>query len=217
MRSALLPTLSGLSLLAALPVLAATPPTVEQVKAWTPAEQAAMGVNINKLVPITLLGGEQAYLASVSYSEAPRNYWAGYLLIRPALQQARPLDEFGGQYNEITPLEPYAESQKVVLIGAAGSGQGTSESSYSVVTFSGWAPKSLYSASGSDNSGMCGQMSETYCKGNNVFINALTGPVPVGKLGLVVTDVSYSSPDLETTPAKFTHETQVIIIDKPQR
>lgn len=217
MRSRLLSTLSGLALLVALPLLAATPPSAEQVKAWAPAEQAAMGITVNKLVPVTLLGGEQAYLASVSYQEAARNYWAGYLLVRPALQQARALEEFGGQYNQITPLEPYIESQTVVVIGAAGSGQGSVESSYSVVTFDGWTARSLYSVSESDNSGNCGAMVETYCKGNNVFINALSGPVTAGKLGLVISDVSYSSPDLETTAAKFSHETQIVFIDRPQR
>lgn len=217
MRSPLLPTLSGIALLVALPVIAAAPPTVEQVKAWAPAEQVAMAITVNKLVPISLIGGELAYLASVNYEEAGRNFWAGYLLVRPVLQQARALVEFGGQYNEITPLEPYAESQKIVLIGGAGSGQGIVESSYSVVAFDGWTAKSLYSVSESDNSGNCGEAMKTDCKGNDVFINTLRGPVPAGKLGLVVTDVSYSSPDLETTAAKFSHKTQVLFIDNPHR
>lgn len=217
MRSPLFSILYGLTLLIALPVMAAVPPTVEQIKAWAPAEQVALGITVNKLVPVTLIGGERAYLASVNYEEAGRNFWAGYLLVRPVLQQARALEEFGGQYNEITLLEPYAENQEVVIIGGAGSGQGIVERSYSVVAFEGWTVKSLYSVSESDNSGNCGEVMKTYCKGNDVFINTLSGPLPAGTLGLVVTDVSYSSPDLETTAAKFSHETKVLFIDNPHQ
>lgn len=217
MRSTLLPALVNTLLLVALPTSAATPPTFEHLKAWAPAEQVALGISVNDLVPVTLLGGEQAYLASVSYQKAPRNFWAGYLLVRPRLQRARALEDFGGHYNEITPLEPSSESQRVVLVGSAASGQGYSERIYSVVTFDGWNAKSLYRVSESDNSGHCGQLAETHCKGNTVFINVLTEGVPADKLALVVTDVHYSSPDFETTAARFTHYTKVVLLPKPQR
>jgi hypothetical protein len=176
-----------------------------------------MGVTINKLVPVTIAGGEQAYLASVDYKESSRNGWAGYLLVRPLLKQARALDEFGGQYNDITPLDRYSPSQSALIIGASGSGQGTSESTYSLVAFDGWATKSLYSVTESDNSGSCGAYVERYCKGNNVFINVLSTPAPAGKLALAITNVSYSSPDLETVAPVISQEVQVVFVDDPRR
>lgn len=208
--------LTGLGLLMSLSAFSSDAPSVAQIKSWAPPEQAAMGISVERLVPVTLRGGEQAYLASVSYKESMRNGWAGYLLVRPLLKQARSLDEFGGQYNGITPLNSYESSHSAVIIGASASGQGTSESSYSLVSFDGWTVKSLYSASESDNSGSCGVYSELYCKGNNVFINALTIPAPVGKLAIAVTNISYSSPDLETTEAKISKDTKIVFVEDPR-
>lgn len=209
--------LTGFGLLMSLSAFSSEAPSVAQIKSWAPPEQAAMGISVDLLVPVTLRGGEQAYLASVSYKESMRNGWAGYLLVRPLLKQARSLDEFGGQYNGITPLNSYEPSQSAVIIGTSASGQGTSESSYSLVAFDGWDVKSLYSASESDNSGSCGMYSERYCKGNNVFINALTIPAPVGKLAIAVTNVSYSSPDLETTEAKISNDIKIVFVEDPRR
>jgi hypothetical protein len=215
MGSSLRCLISAVALLASLPALADTPPSHEQVKAWAPAEQKAMGITVETLVPVTLAGKEQAYLAGVSYEEAARNFWAGYLLVRPKLKQARALEEFGGQYNGIQLLGDPGPEQSLVLIGSASSGQGIMEKTYAVVRFDGWTAKTLYSAAEEDNSGNCGADMEVYCKGNDVFINALSVPAPAGKLALAVTQVSYSSPDLETTPAKITQEVQVVFVDKP--
>ncbi|VVN89104.1 hypothetical protein PS710_01734 [Pseudomonas fluorescens] len=217
MRSSLLSVLSALGLLITLPAFASSPPSIDQIKAWTPVDQSAMGITVNKLVPVTLKGDEQAYLASVSYAESARNGWAGYILVRPSLKQARALEEFGGQYNEITPVNSYSPSQSALIIGASASGQGSSESTYSLVVFDGWNAKTLYSVSESDNSGQCGPEIETYCKGNNAFINVLSIPAPTGKLALAITNISYSSPDLAAGKPKISQEIQVVFVENPHQ
>ncbi|AEB58447.1 hypothetical protein [Ectopseudomonas mendocina] len=194
-----------------------TPPSPTQIAAWSPEEINEMGPSIDKLLPITLKGGEQAYLASVSYENAGRNFWAGYLLVRPQIGEARPLDEFGGQYNQIRTLDEYSTSHSAVIIGGAGSGQGTSESSYSLVVFDGWAVKTLFSASESDNSGNCGAYVERDCSGNRVFINVFEGDANSKRVGLLVSNLQYSSPDIEATPYEYSQETEILFLDNPNQ
>jgi hypothetical protein len=47
---------------------------------------------------VKLISGEEAYLSGVSFENAGRNFWAGYVN-PPKLKQARILKEFGGQSN----------------------------------------------------------------------------------------------------------------------
>lgn len=194
-----------------------TPPSSTQIAAWSPEEINEMGPTIERLLPVTLKGGEQAYLASVSYENAGRNFWAGYLLVRPHIGEARPLEEFGGQYNQIRTLDDYSDSHSAVIIGGAGSGQGSSESSYALVVFDGWSPRILFSTSESDNSGNCGAYVERDCEGNDVFINVFEGDSTSKRIGLAVTNVKYHSPDLETTPYQYSHESQLVFVENPNR
>jgi len=194
-----------------------TPPSSTQIAAWSPEEINEMGPTIERLLPVTLKGGEQAYLASVSYENAGRNFWAGYLLVRPHIGEARPLEEFGGQYNQIRTLDDYSDSHSAVIIGGAGSGQGSSQSSYALVVFDGWSPRILFSTSESDNSGNCGAYVERDCEGNDVFINVFEGDSTSKRIGLAVTNVKYHSPDLETTPYQYSHESQLVFVENPNR
>lgn len=194
-----------------------TPPSSTQIAAWSPEEINEMGPTIERLLPVTLKSGEQAYLASVSYENAGRNFWAGYLLVRPHIGEARPLEEFGGQYNQIRTLDDYSDSHSAVIIGGAGSGQGSSESSYALVVFDGWSPRILFSTSESDNSGNCGAYVERDCEGNDVFINVFEGDSTSKRIGLAVTNVKYRSPDLETTPYQYSHESQLVFVENPNR
>lgn len=194
-----------------------TPPSSTQIAAWSPEEINGMGPTIERLLPVTLKSGEQAYLASVSYENAGRNFWAGYLLVRPHIGEARPLEEFGGQYNQIRTLDDYSDSHSAVIIGGAGSGQGSSESSYALVVFDGWSPRILFSTSESDNSGNCGAYVERDCEGNDVFINVFEGDSTSKRIGLAVTNVKYRSPDLETTPYQYSHESQLVFVENPNR
>lgn len=192
-----------------------TPPSSTQIAAWSPEEINEQGPTIEKLLPVRLKGGEQAYLASVSYENAGRNFWAGYLLVRPEIGEARPLEEFGGQYNQIRTLDDYSDSHSAVIIGGAGSGQGSSEASYALVVFDGWSPKTLFTASESDNSGNCGAYVERDCEGNDVFINVFEGDSTSKRIGLAVTNVKYRSPDPETTPYEYSHESQLVFVENP--
>lgn len=194
-----------------------TPPSSTQIAAWSPEEVNEMGPTIERLLPVTLKSGEQAYLASVSYENAGRNFWAGYLLVRPHIGEARPLEEFGGQYNQIRTLDDYSDSHSAVIIGGAGSGQGSSQSSYALVVFDGWSPRILFSTSESDNSGNCGVYVERDCEGNDVFINVFEGDSTSKRIGLAVTNVKYRSPDLETTPYQYSHESQLVFVENPNR
>jgi len=178
----------------------AAAPTAEQIVQWLPEDQVT---EVEEIHPLTLKGGEQAYLASVNFPDAGRNFWAGYVLARPALKEARVLEEFGGQYNGVTP-----GGGPLALIGSAGSGQGTSEATYSVVVFEGWAAKRLYSISESDNSGNCGYDGRP-CEGSQVFLHF----VPVigsGASYLSVTEVRYSSTGDEDPAPKVTTRSELV-------
>ena len=208
---------ASIALFASLPSYSADAPSVAEIQAWAPPQHAAMGISVNKIVPVTLRGGEQAFLASVTYEESMRNGWAGYLLVRPSLKEARDLEEFGGQYNGITPINSYEPSQRAVIIGTSTSGQGHSSSTYTLASFDGWSVKPLYSASESDNSGNCGEYVERYCKGNNVFINVLSIPAPAGQLPIAITDITYSSPDLNKFAPTITNTTEVVFVEEIPR
>jgi hypothetical protein len=161
----------------------AAAPSAEQIIRWLPADQV---VEVQQIHPLTLIDGEQAYLASVSFPDAGRNFWAGYVLARPALNAAQVLEGYGGQYNGVT-----LSGELPVIIGGAGSGQGVVEASYSAVVFDGWQPLELYRVEESDNSGNCGY-DDKLCEGSRVFLNF----VHVGgsdSLRLSVTEVSFSS------------------------
>ena len=89
---------------------------------------------------VKLVSGEEAYLSGVSFENAGRNFWAGYVLTRPKLKQARILKEFGGQSNSFKVHSTVYKGKPVDLveIESAGSGQGTVESSKSLVYLSQW-------------------------------------------------------------------------------
>ncbi|WHP05319.1 MULTISPECIES: hypothetical protein [Acinetobacter] len=89
---------------------------------------------------VKLVSGEEAYLSGVSFENAGRNFWAGYVLTRPKLKQAKILKEFGGQSNTFKIHSTVYKGKPVDLveIESAGSGQGTVESSKSLVYLSQW-------------------------------------------------------------------------------
>ena len=191
-----------------------TPPSVEQINEWSSSAINDLGPQVVNVVPVTLKGGEQAFLAAVEYQRAGRNFWAGYLLVRPSLREARALDEFGGQYNGIQLVDPHLPSQSAVIMGRATSGQGISESSYSVVVFDGWTAESLYTVEESDNSGECGAVVGRKCSGNRVFLNVFSGLADGPSIGLVATSVRYSSPDIEITPYTYRVESELVFLER---
>ncbi|ENW81932.1 hypothetical protein F909_01621 [Acinetobacter sp. ANC 3929] len=100
-------------------------------------------IQIDSTEAVKLISGEEAYLSGVSFENAGRNFWAGYVLTRPKLKQARILKEFGGQSNSFTVHSTVYKGKPIQLveIESAGSGQGTVESSKSLVYLNQWTSK----------------------------------------------------------------------------
>ena len=59
----------------------------------------AKAILVDHTQAVTLRSGEHAYLSGVSFENAGRNFWAGYILTRPTLKQSKILTDFGGQSN----------------------------------------------------------------------------------------------------------------------
>ena len=100
-------------------------------------------IQIDHTEKLKLISGEEAYLSAVSFENAGRNFWAGYVLTRPKLKQAKILKEFGGQSNtfKVHPTMYKGKPIELVEIESAGSGQGMVESSKSLVYFTQWTSK----------------------------------------------------------------------------
>lgn len=100
-------------------------------------------IQIDHTEKVKLISGEEAYLSGVSFENAGRNFWAGYVLTRPKLKQAKILKEFGGQSNtfKVHPTMYKGKSIELVEIESAGSGQGTVETTKSLVYFTQWTSK----------------------------------------------------------------------------
>ncbi|MGN5765489.1 hypothetical protein ACNQO6_14215 [Acinetobacter calcoaceticus] len=100
-------------------------------------------IQIDSTEAVKLISGEEAYLSGVSFENAGRNFWAGYVLTRPKLKQARILKAFGGQSNsfKVHPTVYKGKPIQLIEIESAGSGQGTVESSKSLVYLNQWTSK----------------------------------------------------------------------------
>ena len=79
---------------------AITPTDKEIINQLTNLEDSqatpAKAIVIDHTQAVTLLSGELAYLSGVSFENAGRNFWAGYILTRPELKQSQILTAFGG-------------------------------------------------------------------------------------------------------------------------
>ena len=194
------------------------PPSVDQIIAWSSSDIRDLGPKVKEVVPIALRGGEHAYIAAVDFdmTRTGRLYWRGYLMVRPSLNEARVLNGFGGQYNEIQSVDKRSRRQSSVIIGSAASGQGIFMSSYSVVTFDDWKAESLYTVEESSNSGWCGEDTGRDCSGNDVSIEIknVSGFGHNQRIELVVHNERYSSPDPETTPYTYSNESEIVVIER---
>ncbi len=112
-------------------------------------------IQIDHTEKVKLISGEEAYLSGVSFENAGRNFWAGYVLSRPKLKQAKILKEFGGQSNtfKVHPTMYKGKSIELVEIESAGSGQGTVEATKSLVYLSQWNAKLITEVQESSNAG----------------------------------------------------------------
>lgn len=126
----------------------ATVPTDKTIISWITNLQDSnanppQAIHIDSTEAVKLISGEEAYLSGVSFDNAGRNFWAGYVLTRPKLKQSRILKEFGGQSNSFKVYSTVYKSKPIQLIEfeSAGSGQGMVESSKSLVYFTQWTSK----------------------------------------------------------------------------
>lgn len=126
----------------------ATVPTDNTIISWITNLQDSnanppQAIHIDSTEAVKLISGEEAYLSSVSFENAGRNFWAGYVLTRPKLKQARILKEFGGQSNSFKVHSTMYKGKPIELveIESAGSGQGTVETTKSLVYFTQWTSK----------------------------------------------------------------------------
>ena len=112
-------------------------------------------IQIDHTEKVKLISGEEAYLSGVSFENAGRNFWAGYVLTRPKLKQAKILKEFGGQSNtfKVHPTMYKGKPIELVEIESAGSGQGTVEATKSLVYLSQWNAKLITEVQESSNAG----------------------------------------------------------------
>ena len=103
-------------------------------------------ISIEETHAIKLASGEPALISGVHFDDSGRNFWGGYILTRPHLKKSMFLSQFGGQTNEISILSK-RYGATLIQLESAGSGQGDIDSTESIVSFKGWVPQVVYSAS----------------------------------------------------------------------
>ena len=162
----------------------AAAPTPNQALQWlvNPQESSADPVRAIKFKSsekITMVGGEEAYITGVEFENSARNFWGGYILIRPKIQQSKILTNFGGQANDFKVFHTYykGEPLDVIELKSAGSGQGSVEGSTSLAIFKGNQVQVLASQDTGSFGGFYDEkLDGEDCKtghDNNVFFNVM--------------------------------------------
>lgn len=120
-----------------------------QIIAWLSnpqdAQVALNKINIENTEVIQIGGNETAWISSVNFDDAGRNFWGGYILTRPALKKSLLLNKFGGQANEVKVLSRNYQPT-LIQLSSAGSGQGDTDNTDYVLSFDGWKAKIYYQA-----------------------------------------------------------------------
>jgi hypothetical protein len=135
----------------------------------------AKAILIDSIEKIHLLSGEVAYLSGVTFENAGRNFWGGYILTRPKLNQSRIL-EFGGQANDFKVHIVQYQMKPIYLveIESAGSGQGEVSQATDLVYFDGWQAKVIATAESSSHSGRFNEtLGEVDCKTGQEIVSSL--------------------------------------------
>ena len=123
-------------------------------------------ISIEHTKAIKLKSGEVAYLSGVSYENAGRNFWSGYILTRPKLKQSQIL-EYGGQSNEfkIYNVQPKTKPIQLIELSLASSGQGATSRRDELVYFDGWEAYVVATAESSSDLGRYSEvLGEEDCK-----------------------------------------------------
>ena len=161
---------------------------------------------------VTLRSGEHAYLSGVSFENAGRNFWAGYILTRPTLKQSKILADFGGQSNTFKVYSALSQTQPVQLveIESAGSGQGILSSTLDLVYFDGWNAKVIATVNSNDDPGRYSeQLGEEDCRTGEI----IEGKIDVSLVRKEVIKTVQSSNACKN--AKKTTKTEKIKISMP--
>lgn len=135
----------------------------------------AKAILINRTQEIHLLSGELAYLSGVTFENAGRNFWGGYILTRPKLKQSRIL-EFGGQANhfKLYTVQYHAKPIQLVAIESAASGQGEVSQTTDLLYFDGWKAKIIATAESSSDPGRFSEkLGEEDCKTGEEIVSSL--------------------------------------------
>lgn len=183
MRTILLKAIVASGSLSISTLCLAASPTQQQIIGWliNPKESSAHpanAINISRSEEILLLSGEKAFISAVEYENAGRNFWAGYILTRPALKQSKILP-FGGQSNTFIIHSHYSKGKPVNIIEftSAGSGQGASQRSKTLTVINGWNIKTLREGEeGSYDGRYDDKLGEIDCKtgfNNHVYFNVM--------------------------------------------
>ncbi|NNH79211.1 hypothetical protein HLH17_16460 [Acinetobacter sp. ANC 5380] len=158
-------------------------PTGQEALSWlinskeSPASPAT-AIKFVQASKITLLDGEEAYLSGVEFEDAPRNSWAGYILIRPKIRQSKILP-YGGQSNSYRIHNTYYKDNpiNVIEINSASSGQGNIDGVKYMVVFKGFQAQELAMGDVSSTTGeYIDELNDTDCKtGDNIqtFFNVM--------------------------------------------
>ena len=166
-----------LSLLGLISTTHATVPTDKTIISWITNLQDSnanppQAIQIDSTEAVKLISGEEAYLSGVSFENAGRNFWAGYIITRPTLKQSKILADFGGQSNTFKVYSALSQTQPVQLveIESAGSGQGILSSTLDLVYFDGWNAKVIATVNSNDDPGRYSeQLGEEDCRTGEII------------------------------------------------
>lgn len=145
-------------------------PNHEQIrKWWFPGRnwKQCKELTIDRIEPVALESGEQAFLCSVGFPDRARLFLAGSLLVRPNLQAATELDVVFEDF-DIYDLDGDGISE--VVTWGCGLGQGQTACRRNILRIRGWDPVILYQRQFGDNLGACGQeMMGRNCRSLEVY------------------------------------------------
>lgn len=144
-------------------------PSQDQILSWVSNHKdgtSLKNATVFDTQAFNLIGGEEAYISSVEFPEAGRNFTRGFILTRPKLSQSQILS-FGGQSNLYKKHHIYYKDKSYDLIEfeSAGSGQGTMASDVTLTYFKGWqATKIVEAESYSDPGRYNDKLGQEDCK-----------------------------------------------------
>jgi len=114
-------------------------------------------ITVEKIEPILLSDNERAFLAGTWFFSRGRNFIAGAVLVRPALQEVRDVSEYCRPDFKVRDLDRDGVSE--IITETLGSGGGTTSGTKRILQFDGWNPVILHEADFEDHSGV-GSMCE---------------------------------------------------------